>query len=119
MIKGTGTLPKPSTFVKKTPNSNKLTLDGSPFTIVGPNIFWLCQGQDNGPIGNYTDTAMVREALAMAVALGANAATNGTNPYNLESSLNTFNKAAWDIRDYVLYAAKQYGLRVILTLTDN
>ncbi|KAJ8291639.1 Mannan endo-1,4-beta-mannosidase 1 [Rhodotorula toruloides] len=149
MITGTGTLPKPSTFVKKTTNSNKLTLDGLPFTIVGPNIFWLCQGQDYGPIGNYTDKAMVREALAMAVALGANTASpppahapefrltsallqiralscgistgtaGGTNPYSLEPTRGTFNNAAWDIRDYVLYAAKQYGLRVILTLTDN
>ncbi|PRQ70629.1 Glycoside hydrolase superfamily [Rhodotorula toruloides] len=130
MIKGTGTLPKPSTFVNKTPNSNKLTLDGSPFTIVGPNIFWLCQGQDYGPVGNYTDKSMVREALAMAVALGANTiralscgistgTAGGTNPYSLEPTRGTFNNAAWDIRDYVLYAAKQYGLRVILTLTDN
>ncbi|CDR46532.1 RHTO0S12e05732g1_1 [Rhodotorula toruloides] len=112
----------------KTTNSNKLTLDGSPFTIVGPNIFWLCQ--DYGPIGNYTDKAMVREALAMAVALGANTiralscgistgTAGGTNPYSLEPTRGTFNNAAWDIRDYVLYAAKQYGLRVILTLTDN
>lgn len=110
---------------------------------------------------------MVREALAMAVALGANTASpppahapefrltsallqiralscgistgtaGGTNPYSLEPTRGTFNNAAvrffrlarndcvadlsqqWDIRDYVLYAAKQYGLRVILTLTDN
>ncbi|BGP35565.1 hypothetical protein JCM10296v2_007406 [Rhodotorula toruloides] len=102
MIKGTWTLPKPSTFVKKTPNSNKLTLDGSPFTIVGPNIFWLCQGQDYGSIGNYTDKAMIR-ALSCGISTGT---AGGTNPYNLEPTRGTFNKAAWDIRDYVLYAAK-------------
>ncbi|BGP35567.1 hypothetical protein JCM10296v2_007408 [Rhodotorula toruloides] len=130
MITGTGTLPKPTTFVTKVYRSNQLTLNGSPFTIVGPNIFWLCQGQDYGPLGSYTDKSMVREALAIAVAMGANTIRalscgistgtyNNLNPYNLEPTFNNFNSAAWDIRDYVLYAAREYGLRVILTLTDN
>ncbi|BGO95819.1 hypothetical protein NBRC10512v2_007525 [Rhodotorula toruloides] len=151
MITGTGTLPKPTTFVTKVYRSNQLTLNGSPFTIVGPNIFWLCQGQDYGPLGSYTDKSMVREALAIAVAMGANTASfpfpspstddllpdlareqiralscgistgtyNNLNPYNLEPTFNNFDSAAWDIRDYVLYAAREYGLRVILTLTDN
>ncbi|CDR46534.1 hypothetical protein NBRC10512_001658 [Rhodotorula toruloides] len=130
MITGTGTLPKPTTFVTKVYRSNQLTLNGSPFTIVGPNIFWLCQGQDYGPLGSYTDKSMVREALAIAVAMGANTIRalscgistgtyNNLNPYNLEPTFNNFDSAAWDIRDYVLYAAREYGLRVILTLTDN
>ncbi|BGP27825.1 hypothetical protein JCM10295v2_006803 [Rhodotorula toruloides] len=130
MILGTGTLPKPTSFVTKVYRSNQLTLNGSPFTIVGPNIFWLCQGQDYGPLGSYTDKSMVREALAIAVAMGANTIRalscgistgtyNNLNPYNLEPAFNSFDSAAWDIRDYVLYAAREYGLRVILTLTDN
>lgn len=30
-----------------------------------------------------------------------------------------FPRSQWDVRDYVLYAAREYGLRVIMTLTDN
>lgn len=37
MITGTGTLPKPSTFVKKNFQDRFLNLDGLPFTIVGPS----------------------------------------------------------------------------------
>lgn len=37
MITGTGTLPKPSTFVKKRFGDRFLNLDGAPFTIVGPS----------------------------------------------------------------------------------
>lgn len=70
----------------------------------------------------------------------------GTNPYNLNPALFKYNEAAvslalvyercryllssrnalihspssqWDIRDYVIYAAGQYGLRIVLPLTDN
>lgn len=39
MITGTGTLPKPSTFVKKRFGDRFLNLDGAPFTIVGPSTF--------------------------------------------------------------------------------
>lgn len=37
MITGTGTLPKPTSFVTKVYRSNQLMLNGSPFTIVGPS----------------------------------------------------------------------------------
>lgn len=71
-ITGTGTLPKPSTFVRKDPNSQVLQLDGTPFTIVGPNIYWLCQDENVSPPYTVTNKGRVREALAMAVAMGAN-----------------------------------------------
>lgn len=130
MITGTGTLPKPSTFVKKRFGDRFLNLDGAPFTIVGPNIYWICQDENYGPVGSYTDKGRVREALAIAVAMGANTIrlhscgiSTGTylgkNPYNLNPALFKYNEAAWDIRDYVIYAAGQYGLRIVLPLTDN
>ncbi|KAK4703532.1 hypothetical protein P7C70_g2685, partial [Phenoliferia sp. Uapishka_3] len=37
MITGTGTLPKPTSFVTKAANNNQLMLDGKKFTIVGPS----------------------------------------------------------------------------------
>ncbi|GAA5975665.1 hypothetical protein JCM10908_005235 [Rhodotorula pacifica] len=130
MIMGTGTLPKPSSFIRKGFRDQFLNLDGLPFTIVGPNIYWICQDENYGPVGSYTDKGRVREALAIAVAMGANTIRlhscgistgnyYGQNPYNLNPGLYQFNDAAWDIRDYVIYAAGQYGLRVVLPLTDN
>ncbi|GAA6004326.1 hypothetical protein JCM10207_000670 [Rhodosporidiobolus poonsookiae] len=128
VIAGTGTLPKPTSFVRrKNARSQQLAVDGVDFTIVGPNIYWLCQDENYGPIGSYTDKGRVREALAIAVAMGATTiralscgiSVGNNNPYNLEPSYQNYNDAAWDIRDYVLYAAREYGLRVIMTMTDN
>lgn len=74
MITGTGTLPKPTSFVrKKVSRGQALVGDGNlPYVIVGPNIYWLCQDENYGPLGSYTDKGRVREALAIAVAMGAN-----------------------------------------------
>ena len=38
-VTGTGTLPKPTSFVAK--NGLQLQLDGRPYRIVGPNAYWL------------------------------------------------------------------------------
>ncbi|GAA6037504.1 hypothetical protein JCM8097_008222 [Rhodosporidiobolus ruineniae] len=131
VISGTGTLPKPTSFVRKqAARSSQLVGDGNlPYRIVGPNMYWLCQDENYGPIGSYTDKGRVREAMAIAVAMGANTirvlscgisvGTNVGNVYNFEPTYGTFNDAAMDIRDYVLYAAREYGLRVIMTMTDN
>jgi len=65
----------------------------------------------------------VREALAIAVAMGANTvrltscgvSVGGAN--SIEPTLGNYGN--WDTHDYVIWAAGQYGLRVILPLTDN
>lgn len=69
----------------------------------------------------------MREVLAAAVAMGATTirahscgiSVGPNTPYNLEPKLGVFNGSAWDARDYALFAAREYGLRVILPLTDN
>ncbi|GAA5901264.1 uncharacterized protein JCM6883_000157 [Sporobolomyces salmoneus] len=126
-ISGTGTLPTPSAFVTKVARTQQLTVNGKPYKIVGPNIYWLCQDENYGPVGSYADKRRVREALAAAVAMGATTirahscgiSVGPNNPYQLEPSWNKFNDAAWDSRDYAIYAAGRYGLRVILPLIDN
>ncbi|GAA5926559.1 uncharacterized protein JCM15063_000308 [Sporobolomyces koalae] len=126
-ISGTGTLPQPTAFVQKFARTQQLTLSNKPYRIVGPNIYWLCQDENYGPIGSYTDKGRVREALAAAVAMGANTvrahscgiSVGPNNPYQLEPSWNVYNDAAWDARDYAIYAAGKYGLRIILPLVDN
>ncbi|GAA6021591.1 hypothetical protein JCM10207_005077 [Rhodosporidiobolus poonsookiae] len=123
-VKGTGTLPKPTAFVKR--SGTKLELGSKEYRIAGPNIYWLCSDENvNG--GAPPDKARVREAMAIAVAMGANTIRAHTcgisvgpnNAYNLEPANGVWNDGLWDIRDYVLYAAREYGLRVILPLTDN
>lgn len=87
MISGTGTLPKPSSFVKKS-SGQGLTLDGSNFRIVGPSasllltvkiahradldIYWLCSDENTAPMFGPVDKGRIREALAIAVAMGGN-----------------------------------------------
>lgn len=43
----------------------------------------------------------------------------GYNLWTLKPSRFAIQQRAWDIRDYVLFAAREYGLRVVLPLTDN
>ncbi|KAK4046663.1 hypothetical protein OIO90_006475 [Microbotryomycetes sp. JL221] len=124
MISGTGTLPKPTSFVQK--QGSSLTLDGSPFRMVGPNIYWLCNDENVGlPKGRPTDKGRVREALAIAVAMGSNTVrltscgVSVGHPWAVEPALGVFNETSFDIVDYVIYAAREYGLRVVLPMTDN
>ncbi|GAA6021428.1 hypothetical protein JCM11491_006706 [Sporobolomyces phaffii] len=126
-ISGTGTLPAPTGFVTKLARTQQLSVNGQNYKIVGPNIYWLCQDENYGPVGSYTDKGRIREALAAAVAMGATTirshscgiSVGPNNPYQLEPKWNQFNDAAWDTRDYAIYAAGRYGLRVILPLVDN
>ncbi|SCZ94055.1 BZ3500_MvSof-1268-A1-R1_Chr6-1g08391 [Microbotryum saponariae] len=124
-IKGTGTLPKPTTFVQR--SGQALKVNGGNFRIVGTNIYWLCNDENVGlPKGLPTDKGRVREALAAAVAFGANTvrlttcATSLGSPTLLQPIATNFaDEIYWDIHDYVLFAAREYGLRVVLPLTDN
>ncbi|GAA5841643.1 hypothetical protein JCM9279_000714 [Rhodotorula babjevae] len=126
-VSGTGTLPKPTTFVKRAAGSQKLTLDGKTYRIVGPNIYWLCSDENDGPVGSPPAKSRVREVLAGAVAMGATTirahscgiSVGPNTPYSLEPKLGVFNSSAWDARDYAIFAAREYGLRLILPLTDN
>ncbi|GAA5897847.1 hypothetical protein JCM6882_005094 [Rhodosporidiobolus microsporus] len=124
-IRGTGTLAKPTAFVKR--SGQQLKLGNANYRIVGPNLYWLCSDENASPWAAPPDKGRVREALAIAVAMGANTirvhtcgiSVGPNSPYNLEPSKGVFQQSLWDIRDYVLYAAREYGLRVILPLTDN
>ncbi|SCV71400.1 BQ2448_2988 [Microbotryum intermedium] len=127
-ISGTGTLPKPTSYVKRASSGQGLTLDGATYRIVGTNIYWLCNDENiaNVPKGTPTDKSRVREALAIAVAMGANTirliscGTSVAYAQAMNPSYQVFGGAAQlDIHDYVVYAAGQYGLRIVMPLTDN
>lgn len=115
MITGTGTLPKPTSFVSR--NGQGLYLDGSPYRIVGPNIYWLCNDENVFSLNAPTDKGVspnppsdedvlkrslsqrVREALAIAVAMGGNTlrltscSTSVGSQYSVEPSLGQFSNA--------------------------
>lgn len=65
----------------------------------------------------------IREALAIAVAMGANTVrlmscgVSVGSVNSLSPTLGTYSN--WDTHDYAIWAAGQYGLRVILPLTDQ
>ncbi|GAA6003707.1 hypothetical protein JCM10207_003557 [Rhodosporidiobolus poonsookiae] len=127
MITGTGTLPKPTSFVKKEKGGQRLLLDGENFRMVGPNMYWLCEDENVDPVGAWTSKTRIREALAIAVAMGANTvrvfscgtSVGNKTAYHLEENDGEWQDEAWDVRDYALYAAREYGLRVVITLTSN
>ncbi|SCV74634.1 BQ2448_7663 [Microbotryum intermedium] len=124
-ISGTGTLPRPTTWVKR--SGQQLTLNGKNFRMVGPNIYWLCNDENipGVPKGYPTDKGRIREALAIAVAMGANSVRLTTcgvsvgSRYLLEPTRGRFDASAWDIHDYAIFAAGRYGLRVVLPLVDK
>lgn len=100
----------------------QLQLSGQPYRAVGPNIYWL--GLDENVGIAWPSKQRVREALAIAVAMGANTVRAHTlgislgNPLSVSPVLGQYNETAFQVVDYALYAARQYGLRVIMTMTD-
>ncbi|CDR37878.1 RHTO0S03e00562g1_1 [Rhodotorula toruloides] len=116
-------LPRPSTFVKR--SGNKLVLDGETYRIVGPNIYWLGLDENVYPSPSYPSHGRIREAMAITVALGGNTIRSHTlgistgNSYSLWPSAWKTNNKAFDTIDYSIWAARNYGLRLIIPLTDN
>ncbi|GAA6027900.1 hypothetical protein JCM8097_001772 [Rhodosporidiobolus ruineniae] len=112
-------MPRPSTFIVR--SKNKLYLDGNEFRIAGPNIYWLGLDENVNYAVSYPSHSRIREAMAMTVALGGNtirAHTLGVSKTLWPKAYQT-NTAAWDTIDYSIYAAREYGLRLIIPLSDN
>ncbi|GAA5954988.1 hypothetical protein JCM3765_003153 [Sporobolomyces pararoseus] len=116
----------PTSFVKR--NQAKLELDGNEFRVQGPNIYWLGLDENVVPNPSYPSKARVLEIMAVAKAMGATTIRStslgvsfGTG-LSIENALNTFkpdNSAAWDAIDFALFAARSYGLRLVIPLTDQ
>ncbi|GAA5976429.1 hypothetical protein JCM5350_001687 [Sporobolomyces pararoseus] len=116
-------LPRPSTFVKR--SGSKLTLDGETYRIVGPNIYWLGLDENVYPSPSYPDKGRIREAMAATVAMGGNTIRSHTlgvstgNKYSVWPKAYQTNDKAFDTIDYAIFAARNYGLRLLIPLTDN
>ncbi|BGO90558.1 hypothetical protein NBRC10512_005277 [Rhodotorula toruloides] len=116
----------PSSFVAR--NGTRLTLDGSDFKAVGANVYWLGLDENGVPNPAYPSKGRVLEAMAVAAAMGATTIRSQSlgisygTALSIENALGVFKPEgdpAWDALDFAVFAARQYGLRLILPLTDQ
>ncbi|BGP23694.1 hypothetical protein JCM10295v2_002595 [Rhodotorula toruloides] len=123
----------PSSFVTR--NETRLALDGDDFKAVGANVYWLGLDENVVPNPAYPSKRRVLEAMAVARAMGARGLCARTatirsqslgisygTPLSIENALGVFKPEgdpAWDALDFAVFAARQYGLRLVLPLTDQ
>ncbi|KAI1260999.1 glycoside hydrolase superfamily [Xylariaceae sp. FL1019] len=112
-----------------------LLVDGQEWKAVGPNIYWL--GLDENVIppagqpfyaptdASYPTIDRITEEMAVVKALGGTmirAHTLGIsvgNPLSVWPEANVVNEKAFDIIDWAVYQAGQYGVRLLVPLVDN
>jgi mannan endo-1,4-beta-mannosidase len=110
-------------------------LNGKPWKAVGANIYWLGLDENVTPpagepyyapfTASYPTKGRITEAMAVVRAMGGTmirAHTLGVstgNPLSVMPALGTVNKQAFDSIDWAVYQAREYGLRLLVPLTDN
>jgi Glycosyl hydrolases family 2, TIM barrel domain len=104
-----------------TRSGSQLLLDGSPFRFAGSNMHWLALDD----FAEYPSQFRVNDGLDAAKEMGATVIrvhslgiSTGCNNC-LEPSLGVFNNIAFQHDDYVIKAAEDHNLRLIIPLTDN
>ncbi|KAL8276477.1 hypothetical protein RQP46_011127 [Phenoliferia psychrophenolica] len=103
----------------------RLVLDGNDFKAVGPNIYWLGLDENVVPNPSWPSRNRVLEVMATAAVMGATTVRSTTlgvsvgSSLSVQPSLNVTNEAAFAAIDWAVWAAKSYGLRLILPLTDQ
>jgi mannan endo-1,4-beta-mannosidase len=113
-------------FVQR--DGTRLTLGGETFRFGGPNIEWL--GLESygpfGPMGpRYPSQFEIDDALDTAKAMGATVIRSQTmgdgigDPLTIEPKVGQFNPDAFKHLDYVLKAAHDRGLRLVITLVGD
>jgi mannan endo-1,4-beta-mannosidase len=100
-----------------------LLLDGKPWKAVGPNVYWL--GLDENPTVAYPTKGRVSEIMATVKALGGIVIRSHTlgvsagGPLTVMPSPGEVNEQAFEAIDWAVYQARQYGIRLLVPLTDN
>lgn len=112
-----------------------LLLAGESWKAVGPNVYWL--GLDENVIppagqpfyapfnASYPTKERITEVMATVKALGGTmvrAHTLGVstgNPLSLMPEPGQINEKAFETIDWAVYQAREYGLRLLVPLTDN
>src|SRR5581483_3055741 len=111
----------PTSFVTR--DGNRLFVDGAPFRIAGPNIYWLGLDEWYGvhpPTPFRQDDALQAAWQMGATVVRAHSLGISTgNSQSFEPALGQFNDAALAAGDRAIAQAKQLGIRLIVPLTDN
>ncbi|KAI0164949.1 glycoside hydrolase superfamily [Xylariaceae sp. FL1272] len=115
--------------------NSTLLADGKEWKAVGPNIYWL--GLDENvvpPAGepfyaptnaSYPTKERITEEMAVVKALGGTMIRGHTlgisvgNPLSVWPEAGVVNDEAFDIIDWAVYQAGQYGIRLLVPLVDN
>lgn len=118
-----------------TRKGSSLFLNNTPWRAVGPNVYWL--GLDENVIppagqpfyapfnASYPTKGRVTEIMATVKALGGTmirAHTLGVstgNPLSVWPAEGVVNAQAFDAIDWAVAQAREYGVRLLVPLTDN
>ncbi len=118
-----------------TRSGSKLLLNGKPWKAVGPNVYWL--GLDENvtpPAGepyyaptraSYPNLGRTTEIMAVTKAMGGTMMRTHTlgvstgNPLSVMPTAGQINEQAFDAIDWAVWQAREYGLRLMIPLTDN
>src|SRR5258708_3771720 len=113
-----GNVPKPE-FV--TSSGSSLLLSGRSFRFAGANIHWLAlDDETNYPSQFRIDDALdVAKEMGLTVIRSLNSGISTGCANCIEQSLGFFNEKALEHDDYVIKAAADRGLRLIIPFTDN
>jgi hypothetical protein len=108
-------------FVKR--SGSDLQVDGRSLRFAGANIFWLALDSEGGKT-IYPSDFRVQNAFATVSIMGgtvvrSQAALSTGCPMCIQPELGVFNENALRRLDFVLHTAREYGIRLVLPLTDN
>lgn len=114
-------LVKRNAFVER--RGTELFLAGEPFRIVGPNIYWLGLDENVGiafpskdrVLGAMATVSAMRGTVIRGHTLGVSVGL----PLSLEPKLDVFHDDAYEAVDFAILAARVYGLKLMIPLTDN
>ncbi|HKF37862.1 MAG TPA: hypothetical protein VKB35_13290 [Ktedonobacteraceae bacterium] len=104
-----------------TRSGSQLMLNGRPFRFAGANIHWLALDDST----SYPSSFRVNDALDAAKAMGATVVRSHSLGISvgcgncIEPAPGVFNETALVHDDYVIKAAGEHGIRLIIPLTDN
>src|SRR5258708_33998946 len=104
-----------------TRSGSQLMLNGRPFRLAGANIHWLALDD----FKNNPSQFRVNDALDATKAMGATVIRSHSLGISvgcgncIEPAPGVFNETALVHDDYVIRAARDHGIRLIITLTDN
>ncbi len=109
----------PFSFVTR--SGSQLMLNGHPFRFAGANMHWLSFDDST----NYTSQFRINDGFDAAKEMGLTVVRSHNLGISvgcgncIEPSLGVFNETALVHDDYVIKAARDHGIRLIIPFTDN